>query len=231
LQKKHGSPAEVVMAYVDNLEWIPWLSEKTPARFWADQSNRKRYLDWLAIRLGVTTLEDWYRVTDVDFRRHGGRGLTAFFDNSPVAVVMSTYTDFPWQVEHFNIRMKRQRRLYRTILDLFPNDVVKWNYRHPKLRFSYSGQAMELDIYLPASRLAFEYQGIQHFQSVEFFGGQHRFKEQLARDTEKRDACTRMRITLVEVPFSWDGSLEMIHKLLPNKSKVRPKVRKNCTFS
>lgn len=61
---------------------------------------------------------------------------------------------------------------------------------------------LELDGYNQELKLAFEYQGIQHFKHVPHFhreAGQ--FESQLARDSKKREYCTRMEIKLLEISY------------------------------
>jgi hypothetical protein len=64
---------------------------------------------------------------------------------------------------------------------------------------------MELDVYLPSLSLAFEYQGIQHYEDKFYFGTASR--EYSQRDKEKRAACKEIGITLIEVPYWWDSIL------------------------
>lgn len=78
---------------------------------------------------------------------------------------------------------------------------------------------------MPALKLGFEFQGQQHYADTMVFG----LKEQYsgvslllslsfpyslrilpARDEQKRLACKRAGISLVEVPYWWDGSLESL---------------------
>ena len=60
---------------------------------------------------------------------------------------------------------------------------------------------MELDIYLPKEKLAFEYQGEQHYHDIYAVGNQWRQRE---RDGEKKRACEEHGITLIEIPYWWD---------------------------
>lgn len=60
---------------------------------------------------------------------------------------------------------------------------------------------MELDAYIPAHQLAFEYQGEQHYRDIYALGRQWSQRE---RDNEKRLACEMKGITLVEIPYWWD---------------------------
>jgi len=53
-----------------------------------------------------------------------------------------------------------------------------------------------LDIYIPYYDIAIEYQGRQHFEPVEIFGGENSFKETLRRDEQKRILCKANNIEL-----------------------------------
>lgn len=55
-----------------------------------------------------------------------------------------------------------------------------------------------LDVYVPSIATAFEYQGIQHYKAIEFFGGEIGLKKRLFLDKNKMDLCNRNGITLVE---------------------------------
>ena len=70
-------------------------------------------------------------------------------------------------------------------------------------------QGLELDGFNYSLRLAFEYQGIQHYERVEHFKRKEGdFEAQLARDRKKQELCDDEFITLLIVPYTID------HKLL-----------------
>lgn len=54
-----------------------------------------------------------------------------------------------------------------------------------------------LDFYIPDKKLAIEFQGAQHFISIDHFGGEQRFFEQLIRDQKKREKCEKNGIRIV----------------------------------
>lgn len=76
---------------------------------------------------------------------------------------------------------------------------------------------LELDGYDHDLKLAFEYQGIQHFKYVPHFHREDgRFESQLARDAYKRECCTRMGINLLEIPYTikLDQVRSVVRKML-----------------
>ena len=80
---------------------------------------------------------------------------------------------------------------------------------------------MELDIYMPEFDLAFEYQGQQHYTDISFFGTQRNYND---RDVIKRDICASHGITLIEVPYWWNGQVASLAATIVA-------VRKDITFS
>jgi hypothetical protein len=58
---------------------------------------------------------------------------------------------------------------------------------------------MELDVYIPVLKLAFEYQGQQHFKPIDLFGGVEVYIKQVGRDRQKRVLCHQNGVILIEV--------------------------------
>ena len=54
-----------------------------------------------------------------------------------------------------------------------------------------------VDLYLPEYNIAIECQGIQHFESVEFFGGEEGLKSNIERDENKRRLCEEHGIKII----------------------------------
>lgn len=52
--------------------WVPWLFNQTPARYFSDKSTHEAYIHWLGKELGYEKLEDWYNVDMKEFMARGG---------------------------------------------------------------------------------------------------------------------------------------------------------------
>ncbi|HLC57929.1 MAG TPA: hypothetical protein VJH95_05120 [Candidatus Nanoarchaeia archaeon] len=90
--------------------------------------------------------------------------------------------------------------------------ILKDNGRYSWLR------GMELDRYYPRLRLAFEYQGEQHFEDKKFF--KIDLKEIQKRDEIKREICNNRSIILVEISYREKLSEQLILAKLKEKGSV-----------
>jgi hypothetical protein len=71
-----------------------------------------------------------------------------------------------------------------------------------------------LDVFLPRLRLGIEYQGRQHFEPVDFFGGEAGFARNQERDAKKKDLCKQNGITLIYFRYDEDLSLSTVKSRL-----------------
>lgn len=86
--------------------------------------------------------------------------------------------------------------LYNIVRGIFPNEEVVFHY-HPNFL-----EGLELDIYLPGRKLAFEYQGQQHFHPVKAWGGEKALQELKARDARKARICREKGVKLLTVDYT-----------------------------
>ena len=103
--------------------------------------------------------------------------------------------------------------------------ISKWKYEqslfmlirkiYTDALFQYRPKWLEpqnLDIYIPSLNLGIEYQGIQHYESVDFFGGENALVHRKELDERKRNLCKKNGIKLLEWPYTDEITNKMINK-------------------
>jgi hypothetical protein len=77
-------------------------------------------------------------------------------------------------------------------------------------------QGLEFDIFIKETNVAVEYQGIQHFEPIDYWGGIEGLKKVEERDRKKREICNSLGIHLVY--FNYDEGLS--NDLVSDKLKT-----------
>lgn len=103
-------------------------------------------------------------------------------------------------------KWKHELTLFQTVRKEFPDTL--YQYR-PK----WLGR-QSLDIFIPSVRTAIEYQGIQHYIPVGFFGGEEALSQRKELDQTKRDLCEENNIRLIEWPYSVEPTAGNLKKML-----------------
>ena len=90
--------------------------------------------------------------------------------------------------------------------------VEKWLVKH-NIKFNIEDTFEDLkgvndgylrfDFKLLDKPVLIEFQGLQHYQPVEFFGGEEQFKIQKIHDTLKRNYCKAHNLRLIEIPYDY----------------------------
>lgn len=112
--------------------------------------------------------------------------------------------------KYFAIRATYQSRIFKEISEQ-KFELYQWSSEYklfniislffPDTLYQYSTdwlEAQTFDMFIPSIQLAIEYQGIQHYKAVDFFGGDDAFQEYTKRDNSKRQKCKDQHILLLE---------------------------------
>lgn len=75
-------------------------------------------------------------------------------------------------------------------------------------------QGQSLDIYIPELKLGIEYQGMQHYEAIDLFGGENGLKATQERDIIKRKKCKENKVRLFEWHYSTEITDENFVKIL-----------------
>jgi hypothetical protein len=200
-------------------DWHEWLFEQTPNNFWASRKNKLKYIKWLSKLIGIKNMTDWYLVGRQIFIDNFGSGLLQQkkYKDSHILVIKDLL-DYKWSDEKFYQTGKMQKLIYKLLKEEFLINNVKYNFKHPTLKFKSSSRSMELDIWLPELNLGIEYQGEYHsFSRNNNKEARILLEKQIKRDEEKLIACRKEGIKLVEI---WH------HEIKGDITKLRQRLKK-----
>jgi len=85
----------------------PWdLSRfaKKPQRYWSSKENQRRFMDELALKLGLGDLDGWYSVTVSRLAHLGAARILTLYGNSLSKLLAAVYPDHPWDISKFPTR-------------------------------------------------------------------------------------------------------------------------------
>ena len=107
-------------------------------------------------------------------------------------------------------RWKSEELVYNITKKLYKDYQVIYQYRPYHLSTNY-GQ-MSYDIYICGLKTAIEYQGKQHFEPVDFFGGQESFQKQQIRDKLKAERSKQYGVKLVYINYWEEITADLIRQ-------------------
>jgi len=76
-----SSVAAVMDTFPDQV-WYEWLFVSCPRSFWTDRKNHRRYMKWFGEQCGIEKPDDWYSITNRDFREHKGGAFLLHYDST-----------------------------------------------------------------------------------------------------------------------------------------------------
>lgn len=93
-------------------------------------------------------------------------------------------------------KWKTEAQLFALVSSIYPDAI--YQYRTDWLR------RQSLDIFIPSHKIGIEYQGRQHYEPIEHFGGEEHFIHQQENDSKKRKLCEDNGVSLIEWPYTED---------------------------
>ena len=103
-------------------------------------------------------------------------------------------------------RWVSEQSLYRLVRQFFSDAIYQYHV-------SWLGY-QSLDIYVPSIRVGIEYQGAQHYEAVDLFGGEEALKDRKALDAKKRKLCKKNDVTLIEWKYTKEISRSAVFEVL-----------------
>lgn len=110
-----------------------------------------------------------------------------------------------------------ETHLFYILKDEFTEEIVL-HHASPK----WLGR-QHLDIYFPELNIGIEYQGAQHYEPIEFFGGQVAFEKTVERDKRKKQLCEKHKCHLIYVDKGYE-----LKEIIAEIEKAKTMYIKGC---
>lgn len=177
------------------------------------------------------TLEECQKLAS----QKNGLCLSEVYENMKMKLLWMCELGHKWKANLHQIKVgnawcpycsygKSQKELYQIIKNIFKDYELEYNFRGfdwLKKRIKKSHK-MELDIYIPKIKLGIEYDGIQHFEPIDFFGGKKTFKRIKENDNIKNKLIQSHPEDIkifIRIPY-WENITEENIRDIFKKNKV-----------
>ena len=139
------------------------------------------------------------------------------------------YTDLALYEEKDGFRTNWRLTRTKIRTDLTAEGVIKpkWKHeltlfqevrkKHPDTLYQYRPDWLgrqSLDLYIPSLKTAIEYQGIQHYRPIEFFGGEEALSLRQELDEIKKSLCEENGVRLIVWPYSVAPTARNLREML-----------------
>jgi gas vesicle protein len=97
--------------------------------------------------------------------------------------------------------------LYQLIESRYGDEYTIERHHRPKWL-----DGLELDIFIVETGVGVEYQGVQHYEAVEHWGGEEALEERQERDARTKELCRERGVDVVEVRHDEELSEELVRR-------------------
>lgn len=112
---------------------------------------------------------------------------------------------------------KGEKAIEEILNELSINHIREYRFKNCR-RGHYT---LPFDFYLPEYNTCIEYDGKQHFEPIEYFGGGEAFATRQKNDRIKNNYCKNNKIKLIRVPYTTIDIKKLILEHLDNKEDIQ----------
>lgn len=134
---------------------------------------------------------------------------------TPIIIICKKHGSFN-QIPYYHIQgrgcpkcssSKGEEKISKILSDIGVEFEVERKFEHCRAK-----NALPFDFYIPSKNLLIEYDGIQHFESIDVFGGESQLKTQKYYDLIKTRFAKSNNIKLLRIPYYDYENIENILK-------------------
>ena len=151
-------------------------------------------------------------------------------NKTKVCIICPEHGEF-WQAPQNHINQKQGCSKCSEKTNLSENKVFEFikdntNYEvEQQKKFKWLGQK-RIDIFINELNIGIEYQGRQHFQPIEYYGGIDEYENIKRRDSEKYYQCKKHGIKIIYVSYEKNIPPKYIDNIITNNNDLLKEIKK-----
>ena len=145
-----------------------------------------------------------------------------------VCIICPVHGEF-WQIPNAHLQGVgcpqcgyRKQNCELKIAEILKSNGITYK-RHAK--FEWLGR-QNVDFYLPDYNIAIEYQGLQHFKPIKFYGGEKAFDKTIERDKRKYMLCKENNLKLMYVSFEKELPKTYLDEIYNSENELIKNIKK-----
>jgi len=199
LSKYDGSLYALLRRVYPDYDWVPWKFKRFPSLADEDPNILPEALNYLERECKIKGPNDWYGITTAKLEELGVAALIS--RHGGLFNVLTTHKrGFPWDASLFpGKRTSGLKSLGLELRKLFSDEECVENYP--------LSSSLMVSYYFPTLKVAFLYQPLQSFGSLETIEG---YNASLFSQRELVTVAQSNGVRLFLIPFWWDRSLSSL---------------------
>lgn len=205
--------------YINSSNDLEWLDNKTGVKFYRSWDRIKKG------QVGITGVNNYlkdktsiesYKGLGYQYNQTKEQYLSANKQGSKrLFIIEHPLLDEPWVTTMANFTKCASSYLNKTGMsygELSIYSILSYNKLHFEYQHSViiNGRLHKFDFYLPEYKLYVEYDGIQHYQPIESWGGDKSLKERKVKDSEKNNYVSNAGATILRIPYTVDTNVSIL---------------------
>ena len=153
-------------------------------------------------------------------------------NRTPVCIICPEHGEF-WQTPHGHLsgqgcpKCHEEKNVNEIKLFNFINDNIEHKVISQYKSNWLDGQS--IDIFIPDINVGVEYQGIQHFKPIRYFGGSKKYEYTISKDKEKFEKCKNNGIKLFYFSTEKNIPIDYFDKIYSDNNKLLEEIKKYDT--
>ena len=144
----------------------------------------------------------------------------------PIKIICSKHGEFEQTPSNHLLKCGCQKcassKMVNDLIIFFKENSIKYVLEKKFEWLKHENNSLRIDIFLPEYNVGIECQGLQHFKSIEYFGGEERFSKQNERDEIKKKLCEKNKIRLI---YYSNLNIEFPYKIINNKTDLLNEIK------